>query len=269
MIARLRLQRCCLETETAYTLARLKLLQALPGNPFGIAYRSSADGLLAAMARQLPRASVNRVSGLRAGFAAKIEPLRAWYQAAGVKGQFETVPGYCDPALGGELARLGYYQSAFEVCLVSAPPRRAAALEAAVERVASAARLEMWLAGFGDAPAQPCAALLRAGLAAPGWSIYLASIAGRPAAAAILFMQEAVGFCHLLTASLRRGEGVAQALVRRAMADAGEAGADVFFTLADLLSERQHGLVHMGLTVAFVRALWTPLASGRGSARPR
>jgi len=46
---------------------------------------------------------------------------------AGVRPQLETVPGYYDPALGRELARLGYYQSGFHTSLVCEPMSPAAA----------------------------------------------------------------------------------------------------------------------------------------------
>ena len=84
MIASLRRMRRCLETETAYQVAHLKLLQHQPGNPFGIVCRPSQTGLIAAMAPRLPLSAYNRVRGLRAGFAGSIAPLQAWYAAAGV-----------------------------------------------------------------------------------------------------------------------------------------------------------------------------------------
>ena len=76
---------------------------------------------MALMARHLPVPGFNSVVGLRAGHETQIEPLIDWYRAAAVKARFETVPGYYDPALGRELARLGYYQSGFHTSLVCDP----------------------------------------------------------------------------------------------------------------------------------------------------
>jgi hypothetical protein len=261
MIASLRRMRRCLETETAYRVAQLKLLERQPGNPFGIVCRPSQAGLIAAMAPRLPLSAYNRVRGLRAGFAGRIAPLRAWYAAAGVAGAFETVPGYWEPALGAELARLNYFQSQFEVCLAAAPQHRTAAM-AAVERVDSPGQLEAWLAACEAWPGQTAAATfpatLRAGLGAPGWSIYLASPAGGPAAA-ILFMQEEIGYCDVMTVAAAQQE-FAQALLLRCMADAAALGVELVCTQADWLSERQQLLVRLGLEVVFVRSLWTPLS---------
>ena len=262
MIASLRRMRRCLETETAYHVAHLKLLQRQPGNPFGIVWRPSQAGLIAAMAPRLPLSAYNRVRGLRAGFAGSIAPLRAWYAAAGVAGAFETVPGYWEPALGEELARLNYYQSQFEVCLAAAPQQRTAAM-AAVERVDSPGQLEAWLAAceawHGQAGATAFPATLRAGLGAPGWSIYLASPAGRPAAAAILFVQQEIGYCELMTVAALRQQQLAQALLLRSMADAAALGVELVCTQAIWLSERQQLLARLGLEAVFVRSLWTPL----------
>ena len=267
MMASLRRMRRCLETETAYHLACLKLLQRQPGNPFGIICRPSQTGLIAAMAPGLPLSAFNRVRGLRPGFAGKIAPLRAWYAAAGVAGGFETVPGYWEPALGAELARLDYYQSRFEVCFAAVPQRQAAALPL-IERVDSAGQLEAWLAAGeawpGHAGAAAFAAMMRAGLGTPGWSLYLGSLEGRPAAAAILFIDAGVGYCEVMAAAAAPCQELAPALLLRAMADAAARGVELVCSQADWLSERQQRLARLGLEVVFVRALWTPLPPRRG-----
>lgn len=51
--------------ETAYTLSRLQVVERIPGNPVGIAYRQLDHGVTALMARHLPY--FNTVTGLRAG----------------------------------------------------------------------------------------------------------------------------------------------------------------------------------------------------------
>src|SRR5271166_5568149 len=50
--------------DTAYTLARMRVLERIPGNPAGIAYRKE-DNVMALMARHLPSLAFNRVVGLR------------------------------------------------------------------------------------------------------------------------------------------------------------------------------------------------------------
>ena len=59
------LVRRTLEAEAAYTLSRLQVLEQLPGNPVGIAYRHIDGGVVALMARHLPVPYFNSVIGLR------------------------------------------------------------------------------------------------------------------------------------------------------------------------------------------------------------
>jgi hypothetical protein len=104
------------------------------------------------------------------------------------------VPGYYDPALGRELARLGYYQSGFHTSLVCDPDL---ALPPApggvtVERVESPAALEEFLDAYIAGRVIPQGAQFKANvrpwLGEPGWQLYLARAEGRPAAAAILYV---------------------------------------------------------------------------------
>jgi hypothetical protein len=150
LIPSLRLIRRTLEIETAYTLSRLQVLERMPGNPVGVAYRRIDEGAIALMARHLPVPSFNSVIGLRAGHEGHIEPLVAWYRAAEVSARFEAVPGYYDPALGRELTRLGYFQSDFHVSVVCEPSLEepAPAAGVSVEQVTAAPALEEFLDAY-------------------------------------------------------------------------------------------------------------------------
>jgi GNAT superfamily N-acetyltransferase len=105
LIPSLDLIRRTVRAEAAYTLSRLQVLERLPGNPVGVAYRQLEDGAIAFMARHLPLPSFNNVVGLRAGQEHHVEPLVRWYRDNGVKAQFALVPGSGDAKLGRELAR--------------------------------------------------------------------------------------------------------------------------------------------------------------------
>jgi hypothetical protein len=266
MIPSFRLQRRILEAERAFALTHAQMLVGLPGNPAGVVVRNLAQGGAALLARRLPVASLNRVLGLNAGDAPEIEPLLAWYGAAGQTAQLETVPGYADQALGHELVRVGCYQSAFQVVLCCPPSWRAAACPGiSIDRVASACQWATFAQAYGAryrlAGAQDrLAAALAGELQGPHWSLYLGRRQGGPAAAALFFTSGKVGYCAELGAADPLLEG---ALIGRCLADA---RLDVVATAADLLSERHLGLVAIGMQVLFVRALWTPL-SRQGQAR--
>jgi hypothetical protein len=94
LIPSLRVIRRTLECEIAYTQSRMAVLERIPGNPIGIAYRHLEGGAVALMARHLPVPGFNSVVGLRAGHETQLEPLVGWYRDNGAKARFETVPGF-------------------------------------------------------------------------------------------------------------------------------------------------------------------------------
>lgn len=266
MIPTLRVIRRTVESEIAYTVSRMRVLERLPGNPVGIGFRSLEGGAMALMARHLPVAAFNNVVGLRVGHEQHIEALVAWYRSHGVKPQFETVPGYYDPALGRELVRLGYYQSGFHAALVCEPDIDLPAMSAgvAVERVEDAAALEEFLdayiAGRGLPDGAGFKGNVRPWLTEPGWQLYLGRAEGRPAAAGILFLYDKVGYCaDATTDPAFRGRGLQAALLARRIADARDAGADFVCSGAEFLSQSHRNMERVGMRVQFVRALWTAL----------
>jgi len=66
LVSSLELVRRVDEAALAYTLARMKVLERIPGNPVGIAYWT-LGGATALMARNLTSSSFNRVAGVRNG----------------------------------------------------------------------------------------------------------------------------------------------------------------------------------------------------------
>ncbi len=68
------LVRRAVEVDAAYTLARMRVLERLAGNPIGIGYQC-LENVTAFLAKNLPSHWFNRVVGLRGGQADKIEPL--------------------------------------------------------------------------------------------------------------------------------------------------------------------------------------------------
>jgi len=265
-LASLRVLRRTVECEIAYTVSRMRVLQRLAGNPVGIGIRPLEGGAFALMARHLPSASFNSVVGLRAGHEQEIEALVGWYRREGVKGRFEIVPGYYDAALGRELARLGYYQSGFHAALVCEPQPTAPGASAAIaiERIADAAGLEVFLgthaAGWRIPDVAGFKANVRGWLAQPGWSLYLARLDGKPAATAILYVADKVGYCaDAATDPAFRGRGLQTALLHRRIVDAGAAGVDFVCSGADFLSQSHRNMERAGMRVQFVRGLWTAL----------
>ena len=214
-----------LAADISYTVSRMKVLERIPGNPIGIAYRWFDDSAVALMARLPPFC---RVVGLRPGHTHHIEPLARWYAEHDIKPTFEIVPGQYDTSLGRELARLGFYQSGFHASLIGEPTAyEHADGEVAIEQVATAKAMEDYLdayvAGWGipEKDRAQFKSNVRPWLEQAGWSLYLARVNGRPAAAATLYVHDRVGYLaelvnrSLISPSRPSGRAAAAAHARR------------------------------------------------------
>jgi ribosomal protein S18 acetylase RimI-like enzyme len=254
------------DAATAYTIARMRSLERIPGNPIGIEVRT-IDNVAALMAQNLPSPAFNSVTGLRPGQADRIQPLVEWYRAHGVASRFEIAAGDDDPALARELARQGFFPSGCHAALVRAPGQTVTVpAEAAVEPVASGEQMEAFLAayvlgwGIPEAFRDQFKQNVRPWLGQPGWSLYLARIDGRPAAAAILFIHDGVGyFADCATDPAFRGRGLHAALLRRRLLDASAAGVDFVCSGADFLSTSHRNMERAGMRLLFLRSIWTLL----------
>lgn len=259
-----------LATDIAYTVSRMRVLENLPGNPIGIGYRWVDETAVALVAR-LP--AFCRIVGLRAGHEAHIAPLVSWYRDRGAAPAFEMIPGHFEESMGRELARLGFYQSGFHVSLIAKPVLlptdpggrdRAYQDRLGIERVADAASMEAcldaYVAGWEldtDYGAR-FKANVKPWLGLPGWSLYVARPGGRPAAAAILYLRDGVGYlADAATDPAFRGRGLQSALLRRRIHDAASAGADLVFSGAPPFSTSHRNMERAGMRVQFMRSLWT------------
>jgi ribosomal protein S18 acetylase RimI-like enzyme len=252
-----------IQTEAAYTLSRLKVLERLPGNPVGIAYREIEGVAVAFLARHLPVPDFNSVVGLRAGQEKEIGPLVAWYREHGVAGRFEIVPGLADATLGRELARLGYFQSGFHASLICKPYAPSIEIPGvAIKKVDDSADLDVFLeahaAGWNIPDTKGFKANVRGWLDEPRWSLYLARIDAKAAATGILYTRDRVGYCaDAATHPKFRGRGLQLALLRHRIADASAAGVDFVCSGAAYLSTSHRNMERVGMRLQFLRALWT------------
>ena len=256
-----------LAVDVAYTVSRMRVLERIPGNPVGIAFHEIDTAAIALMSRFLP--AFNRVIGLRAGHEARLEEIVGWYREHGVGPTFEMVPAHFTASLGGELARLGFFQSGFHAVLIGAPRVYGRQIgQGSAARVRTDDEMERYLdayvAGWGipqDAHAQ-FKANVRPWLHEPGWSLYLAEIDGRPAAAASLFVCDRVGYlADAATDPVLRGRGLQSALLDRRIADAAAQGVDFVFSGATPFSTSHRNMERAGLRIAFMRSLWTPIGA--------
>ena len=253
-----------IETEGAYTLSRMSVLARLDGNPVGIAHRKAGNGW-ALMARNLPVPSFNAIIGLEAGNASEIEALLQWYRDNNVTPQIEIVPGFEDTTLARELVRLGHHHSGFHASMIVRPGEAVAPDPAIdIEHVTDDAALEDFLDAYVAGREIPDGAgfkrNVRPWLTEPGWSLFLGRADGRPAAAAILYLRDGFGYlADAATDPAFRGRGLQTALLAHRLRHAAQQGATYVSSGATFLSSSHRNMARAGMTLQFVRAIWTPL----------
>lgn len=252
------------ETEAAYTLSRLQVLEQLPGNPVGIAYRRLESGAIAMIARHLPVPSFNSVLGLRAGDEAHVADLAAWYREQGKALRCELVPGLATTEVCRALAGLGCFQSGYHTSLICGPrgpaPETPPLVVERVTRTTLDEFLDTHAAGWGIPDPAGFKANTRGWIDQRDWSLYLARIDGKGAGTGVLFVRDGVGYCaDAATVPAFRRQGVQSALLNRRIADASAAGVDFICSGAEFLSASHRNMQRAGMRVQFTRAVWTAL----------
>jgi len=262
IVPSLELIRRTVAIENAYTLSRLRILEAIKGNPVGVFHRKVGRGGQALMARHLPVASFNRIAGLAEGDESELEAVLGWYRDERVAVQVELVPGFEGPALTRELARLGFHHSGFQASMIARPrlhePNRSLTIEPVVGDEAMDEFTAAYAAGWGIPDRAQFLRNVRPWPTLPGWSLFLARIDGVPAAAAILFIQGDMAYlADAATDPKFRGHGCQTALLRSRLHIAADTGAEFAVSGAAFLSGSHRNMARAGMELQFVRAIWT------------
>lgn len=255
-IASIELSRRLTRVNIAYTIARMKVIEERPGNPFGIEFRE-IDGVTALMGRHLPIPIFNSVIGLREGQEGLVATLDDWYREHGIKARFVMAPGDFTPALGQALAQRGYFRSDFDPELYGLPPSSAGpAGETDIREVDTAQDMEDFLDAYlpgWEIPQERregARTNMRGWLGQPDWRLFLARIDGRPAAAAKLFVHDRVGyFADASTHPDFRGRGLQSALLRHRAVVAAAMGVDLIYSQARFGSTSHRNMERLGLRV--------------------
>jgi hypothetical protein len=253
-----------LQIENSYTVSRMQVLESLPDNPVGIAFRHIGKTGVALMAKHFPNPNFNKVVGLRGEDVGEVARLLQWYRESGVEPRFEILPRKSDGALCRELARLGLFASEFHTSLIreaaSMPP---AARSGDVELITTPETLEEFLDAYCAGWAVPdCDGFKRNvrphWLGRQGWSLFLAREANRPAAVGILYREDGVAYLAdaACNPAFRRG-GLQLALLERRINGAVAAGVDFICSGAAFQSGSHRNMERAGMRVQFVRSIWT------------
>jgi ribosomal protein S18 acetylase RimI-like enzyme len=259
-IATIELSRRLMRVGIAYTIARMKVIEARSGEPVEVRHLGDAVALLT---RQVPSPHFNAVVGLREGQENLVGELDDWYRANKMKPRFLVSPGDLSPALGRALAARGYAVTDYDTVLYALPPAHADP-DPQVVPVDSPAAMEEFLdallGGWGVAREHHAGtkANMRGWLDVPDFRLYLARVEGRPAAAAKLFIHDGVGFfADAATHPDFRGRGLQTALLRHRAAVAAQAGVELIYSQASFGSTSHRNMERIGLRVVHTRAIWT------------
>jgi GNAT superfamily N-acetyltransferase len=246
----------------AYTIARMRVIEARSGEPIAVRRFGEAAALLC---RQVPSPHFNAVVGLRGGQESLVAEIDDWYRDNKITPRFVIAPGDLTAEMGRALAERGFAVTESETMLYGEAPASAhpAARHDIVE-VDSPALMEDFLdallAGWGI-PAEhrePAKTNMRGWLGVPDWRLFLGRIDGKPAAAAKLFVKDGVAlFPDAATRPEFRGRGLQTALLRHRAALAAQTGAELIYSQAAFGSVSQHNMERIGMRVLCTRTIWT------------
>jgi len=246
----------------AYTIARMRVIEARSGEPIGVRRFGEAAALLC---RHVPSPHFNAVVGLRGGQEGLIAEIDGWYRENNLSPRFVIAPGDLTAEMGRTLAQRGYAATDTETMLYGAAPAPAspAAGHDIVEVDAPGLMedfLDALLSGWGIAAEhhEPAKANMRGWLGIPDWRLFLVRIDGKPAAAAKLFVKDGVGlFPDAATRPEFRGRGLQTALLRHRATVAAQSGAELIYSQAAFGSVSHRNMERIGMRVLCSRLIWT------------
>jgi ribosomal protein S18 acetylase RimI-like enzyme len=203
---------------------------------------------------------VNRVYGIWPDDADHVPELAARYREHGVRGWLELAPCERFEQLANALTAVGAGQIGYHTVLHGAASERplpgVVEIESAPDPQVFA---DVLLRGHGvpeGARVRDRASVARWG-ELETWRLDLARIDGEPAGAALLSLEDDIGYlANASTLPEYRRRGVQTVLIARRIEDAAAAGCDTVCSGAAFGSSSQRNLQRAGLQVAYTKAVW-------------
>jgi hypothetical protein len=217
---------------------------------------------------------LNGVHGLAAADAGLVPEIVAGYRAAGVpRPWFELMPEADFEPLAGALAAAGARHVSFLVVLERDPAPVQDDLPAGVDLREVGEDdpdfVRVMPAGHGVPAEHLAEAMERTRLSTriAGTRRYVATVAGEPAAAAVLLLLDGIAYlANAATLEPARRRGCQGALIRRRLADGAAAGCRRACVITGWGSQSHANLVRAGFRTAYNKAVWrlddgTPVAA--------
>lgn len=235
-----------------------------PGNPRELRLERFGGAVAPASTVEPELDFMNRVMGLFPEDTGHVGDILAFYRHLGIRPWFELIPAEGFESLADALTAGGASHIGFHTDLYGLPDSSRAELRPGVDiRTIDAAEAELFsdtlLRGFELTEDELRVAKNdhAAWARFEGWHLYLATVDGKPAAAAVLVVRGGIGLlASAATVPAFRGRGCQTALIRRRIADAAEAGCELIAGEAAFASTSQRNMEREGLRIAFTKAVW-------------
>jgi GNAT superfamily N-acetyltransferase len=234
----------------SFGVARIEALAEMPGNPLDLRIERFGTVVAPAALADPELDFVNRIGGLTAQDAARVDEILAFYGGLGLRPWLEVAPGV-ELRLPGGTELVGFQNVFYGPARADADP----GLEVR-ETPEPAAAARLILEAFGVPPdrvERHGDALARA-TAMCGGRILVLEVERRRAAGAILTTRDGVGYLAMAgTLPEFRGRGFQQALIAARIAAAAEAGCELIVATAEFGSVSQRNIERGGLRTAYTK----------------
>jgi hypothetical protein len=262
-----------LQAEAVQSLLTRSLAE-VPGNPEG--YAIYGDGPIRAVLSTNPHAGwATQAYGATGQPAEALARLVRFFNGRGVPARVRIVPEGFTEEQADALGVLGLRHVAFHTILWAPLPIAAPGVaetlppdSAEIRQVSTTADMDAHidiLLGVYGVPAaiiDRLRPLRRAWLGSAGRRFYLAWVAGRPAAGAVLYWRNDLAYLEAAGTLLAyRRRGLQRALVQRRIADATALGCRIVIGGAEFENESRTNQMACGLSVAYTAAVWRQRAN--------
>lgn len=254
-----------------FSVARLEAIRDRPETGLDLRVERFGAAIAPASPAQPELDFVNRIEGFGIDDVARLDQILDFYGSLGIDPWLELAPEAGVEGLGAMLARAGARIVDFHAVLY-ALPRRAPSGAVAVRRTdrteeEAAARLLLEGHAVPEALLPTHGSALAAAVEQAQGYLYVATVGGVPAAAAVLTVADRIGYlANAATLPTFRRRGCQRALIAARATDAADAGCDLVTSGAKFGSSSQRNLESAGFHLAYTKPVLR-LTARAGSAR--
>jgi ribosomal protein S18 acetylase RimI-like enzyme len=240
-----------------FSVARLEAIRDRPETGLDLRIERFGAAIAPACPAQPELDFVNRIEGFGTGDVARLDQILDFYGSLGIDPWLELAPEAGVEELGAMLARAGARIVDFHGVLYGLP-RHAPSGAVDVRRTdgaeaEAAARLLLEGHAVPEALLPTHGSALAAAVAGRGW-LYVATVGGVRAAAAVLTVADRIGYlANAATLPAFRRRGCQLALIAARVADAADGGCDLVTSGAEFGSSSQRNLERAGFRLAYTK----------------